>query len=53
MSENKRERKHYSPEQKVLIPRELLENRFEEKLKEREGKLREAKLKRIVVRNAS
>jgi len=26
MSENKRERKHYSPEQKVLILRELLEN---------------------------
>lgn len=26
MSENKRERKHYSPDQKVLILRELLEN---------------------------
>jgi transposase-like protein len=26
MSENKRERKHYSPEQKILILRELLEN---------------------------
>jgi len=26
MNENKRERKHYSPEQKVLILRELLEN---------------------------
>ena len=26
MSETKRERKHYSPEQKVLILRELLEN---------------------------
>jgi transposase InsO family protein len=36
-----------------LTPEDFLENRFEEKLKIRESKLREAKLKRIEVRNAS